>query len=157
MNNITTRTKTYLLPNFIKTKNVKHHTAIKTAYLGVKDVKPSFDKSIYLLVTDPSLFEGYSQKLTYDKDILLEYEYPNSELHDNFVNGRFSKFSDKEKNEIVSFYGLDKSHRVFQILNKSPELKKQMESELKVSLKNYELGEKVNYEKECYDIDLSRD
>jgi hypothetical protein len=157
MNNLTTRTKTYLLPNFVISNKIINRKSIKTAYLGVKGVKQTFIKSIYLLVDDPSLFEGYEQKLVYDKDVLLEYEYTNSKLHDNFINGRFSEFTNREKSEIISFYGLDDDHRVVQILKKSPELKKQMEGELKVSLKNYELGEKLNYEKECYDIDLSRD
>lgn len=156
MNNLVTRTKTYLLPSLID-QYILNKENIESLYLGINGVKPQTRTSVFLLVKDDSKFKDYLNKFEYSKDVLLEYEFKNEDLFDSYMSGKFSEFKSKEKTRIINHYKLSTKDKVFQILYKSPILRTQMERELNMNLKNYELGEIVNFKTECYDTELSRD
>lgn len=156
MNDIKNRSKTYLLPSLAKTYNIPYNQVL-SLFLGIQGVTKELDGRVFLWVKDDKNIKGFKQKYVYDNDILLEFEYLNKDLYYKFLDGLYSKLDEKDKNEIINYFNLPNNHKVVQILYKSPFLQKQMEKELKVSLKNYELGEKINYVEEFYNPELSRD
>jgi len=156
MNNEKTRSKTYLLPSLVHQYNL-NTTEIKGLFLGIDTVTKNTNNSVYLWVNKDDEFKNYIAKYTYDKDILLEYEFKDKVLFNKFIGGKYSEFSDLKKQKIIEFYNLKNNHKVSQVLYKSPTLRLEMERKLKMSLKGYELGEKINYAEECYNPELSRD
>lgn len=156
MNDINNRSKTYLLPSLAKVYNIPYNQVF-SLFLGITGKTKELDGTVYLWVKNDENIEGYTQKHVYDNDILLEYKYPNKDVYTKILDGKYSKLNESDKTEIINYFNLPNNHKVVQILYKSPFLQKQMEEELKVSLKSYELGEKIDYVKEFYNPELSRD
>ena len=52
----------------------------------------------------------------------------------------------------MKFYNLKQSDKIVKILYKHPSLRAELEDKLKVDLKGYELGEKINLLNEIYKI-----
>lgn len=156
MNEILTRTRTYLLPSLVKSYNIPEDKCV-SLFLGIKGEKNDM-QNVYLWVKDDKNISGFKNKYVFGDDILLEFEYKNKQLYDKIISGQFSKISSKDKVDILNYFNLTNSHKVAQILNKSKMLKKKLEHELNVEIDDeLELGEAFEYEKELYNPELSRD
>lgn len=90
-----------------------------------------------------------TSKLGFDCFIM---DIPDEYLNDIelFVQGKYSKLSDKLKTNIKTFYNLNKRSRVFQVLDRDKELVKEMEKIYGCSFKGIDLEEKPNQVEEIW-------
>lgn len=156
MNKKLTRTRTYLLPSLAKSYSLPYDNCI-SLFLGIKGKKNEIG-NVYLWVENDKKVSGFTDKYVFGDDILLKFEYKNKELYNKVLSGQFSKISNSDKLDILNYFNLNNSHKVAQILNKSKILKNKLERDLNVKIDDeLELGEALEYERELYNPELSRD
>lgn len=148
----------FLLPLF----NIKNTNAVVNTYLG--NNKTAFDNKLYIL-TEVSSNELESNIYLVDRynteDGMFMYELKIPEHFENdynhFLNGKYSKFSEKAKDIIItkvarSSAKVAKDTVVHSILYKTEKRKKQLETDLDVKLPaDAELASIFNINTEVYD------
>lgn len=158
-----TRTTTFLLPLLNKSKQeLKTDSYFVNAFIS--------DDHEYLCLlyryTGTNLYKLFEEKILKEKLCVKHVEYDKyhvmylfkipSEFRkdvEHFLEGKYSKFSDTLKRQILKFYGGTKENAVSQIVNKSSQLKKLIEKDLKLTLPDdIELASKPILEQEIYKI-----
>lgn len=161
------KTTTFLLPLLNKSKQeLKTDSYFVNAFIS--------DNHEYLCLlyryTGTNLYKLFEEKILkerlcvkhieYDKyHVMYLFKIPSEFRKDveHFLEGKYSKFSDTLKKQILKFYGGAKENAISQIVNKSPELKKLIEKDLKLILPdNIELASKPIIEQEIYTINNER-
>lgn len=139
-----TKTSTFLLPVLNRSKlQLRYDTYFSNAFLDA-DLK-----HICLLYrfTGTELYEDFEQSIMSEKLFSKKIGYdPYHSLYifrlpeefetdiKHFLDGKYSKFSDKLKDMIFRFYGSNNDTIVCQVINKAPKLKELIEKDLGVEL-----------------------
>jgi hypothetical protein len=156
-----TKTSTFLLPLLRKTKKVlKFNSYFVNAFLD------GTLEHICLLYrfTGTQLYKEFEENIMKDTLCVTHMEYdpyhvvyifkiPEEFLKDieHFKAGAYSKFSEGLKREIWKFYGQEDGGHIMNVVNKSKELKKELEKFLGTKLpKDAELASKPTMEKEIF-------
>lgn len=155
-----TKTFTYLLPELSQYVDF-NIGEIRNAYLGIKGKNSSFNGTIIIqtsVVKDLTPYQDNEYWLSsteIEDGYLIEYMYPEPQLYNFFIQGKYSKFNTEQKERIIRFFGLNKhadvGQRLWFVLNKHPKLKSQLENELGVIIGDQELGERVQFQNEIYE------
>jgi len=149
-----TRSYTYLVPVLSKTVNVRTNF-LENAYLGYMNTEP--DQNIYCLWKYPGIeYEEYLSSVSnniidHDKETIISViPFPDMNHYWKFVNGKYSEFSDENKQVILDFHGLDEGSDVWKIMYKYEGLYQLREKQLKTRIpRTQEIGELINFKKEC--------
>lgn len=168
------RSKTYLYPLLLEFFNLPDNIAHNFINCFVLDVKMLHTGCIYLLYNydvknrefikfeyELSRTDGYIKH--YDlknNNILFVLKFPEEYMYEYncYIDSEYSKYKTDAKNIILRYYKNKVSSVIYNrlngILNKSPELKIELEKRLGVSLSNEsELGEIVDVIAETIDIE----
>ena len=157
MNEKLTRSKTYLLPALVKHYNLPKQEII-SFFLGIKGEAKQTKYLVYIWVKKDEGFTDYITRLDFDKDILLAYRFPDEDLYDKIMAGKFSKLDKFQKNTIIDHFNFKKENKVVQVLYRSPYLRESLEKHIGMKLPpDVELGDIIEYENELYNPALSRD
>lgn len=161
-----TKTATYLLPMVNKYINIKQ-SYVLNVYLGDELHNRYNDlRHLYIHFKFDPTEEGikYEDYLINNPYIVGHYDVDNDtfmvifkipqeehELIELYLNGKYSAFSDEYKLDIVSFYNLKNSSKVFQVIYKDYRLRERLENELGVSIPmDCELSDLPVIEKELF-------
>ena len=159
------KTSTFLIPILNKTKlQLKIDSYFVNAYIS--------NCHTYLCLlyryTGTNLYKTFEESMITDKLCVKHIEYDRYHVMylfkipdefkkdiEHFLEGKYSKFSDTLKQQILKFYGDSKKNSVIaKIIYKSPDLKKLMEKDLNIRLEDtIELASKPILEQEIYTIE----
>lgn len=87
------------------------------------------------------------------KHLVYMFKIPEEFLKDyyTFLNGKYSQLSNKLKRNIKKFWGINSNSRLYKVLEKSEELRQQIEEELVCTIPaSAELSSKPNFKEETY-------
>lgn len=109
----------------------------------------SFRKMEMMFVDHPQ----YTLKCDNEEFVLFQFRIPDEFLNDVnlFLTGKYSKFTNKLKEQIIKFHRFLPGHRVSQTLYKKKELKVFWEKELAMRLDDCELESKPIIKEELYE------
>ena len=152
--------KTYTKPYFTGINNYSNFGYLCNAY--IKDNKflnlqyrwcsnTPFKEMETILINHPQ----YVIKMDDNEFVIFQFRIPDEHLEDVnlFLSGKYSKFTDKLKKQIMSFHQLMAKHRIVQTLYKQDGLRKFWEKELGISLNDEtELDSKCIIKEELWKI-----
>lgn len=148
---IKNKTYTYLFPELAKKIKIPEKY-IKGVFLGIKGVSRFLEGNIFVWLSSqtPIINKNYVKNHTVGDGRIVEYVHPNKDTYDKIVKGQYSEIDKEAKKTIIKYHNCTNKDKLYQVLYKSPVLRKKMELDLKVDLKGYELGEKINPNKEIF-------
>lgn len=148
---IKNKTYTYLFPELANKIKIPEKY-IKGVFLGIKNVSRFLNGNIFVWVSSqtPTVNKNYVQNHTVGEERIIEYVHPNKDTYEKITKGQYSEIDKSSKKVIINYHNCTSKDKLYQVLHKSPVLRKKMELELKVDLKGYELGEKMNPNKEIF-------
>lgn len=143
------KTATYLLPLINKYININRDYLVNV-YLGdelhnrFNDLKHLYIRFKFIPDDEGIQYEDYLINSPYieghydvDKDTyMVVFKIPKVEqnLVDKYLEGKYSELPNDYKNDIISYYNLKQTDRVFQVLHKDHRLRKVLERQLNVSI-----------------------
>jgi len=162
------KSRTYIVPIIDKYVKINRTIFLNSYLWDINCPEYNIDsyQGIFLLFkwSSHELLKQYEDELINNKYIKCHYdvdeehfmvycEFPNEVLEDclKIIQGQFSKISDVNKVNILKFWNYTKESKLYGILYKDPKLKKQMENELNVKLRDGdELGSIFDEIKEVF-------
>lgn len=117
---------------------------------------------LFLVFEWSEVYENYLLK--HEKDILLHEDLDDNLIlvfiklkeeyipeYEKILEGKYSNLLSETKKIILNYHCVGANSKLYKVLNKSKDLKNQIESELNVKLSNsQELGEIINLKKEIF-------
>lgn len=152
-----TRSYTYLLPGLVDETSVSKEQ-LNNLWLGIENVNSTFDGNVYCEYGDCNIEINksdsyYITNYIIDNKFFVCYKYPDIIIYENFVNSYYSRLPDVYKKRILDYHKLSFSSQQALILYKTKILKEKIEKDLGVKLDlSVELGEEIQFEKECYKL-----
>lgn len=140
------KSKTYIIPYINDFIPIKFTSLLVNSYLFYKKeykicllYKFSGKKGFTDYESELMANEYFIEAVDVDKDhVLYVFEVPDElyEIIDMFLEGKYSYLPNKNivKDFLIDHFKLTKNHRIFHILDRSPELKEELEKELAVKI-----------------------
>jgi hypothetical protein len=151
----------YFLNAYIEDKGHRHEYKRPIFVLfGVKDFKDKEWQKVYVaLVKSPNYIDDYDCGIQDDKNlVMMVFQVPDEFEMDlyKFKRGRYSMFSEKYKDKFPKFVGDDegvgKESIIWQVINKTEALKRQIEEEFGMDEGELDLPTDGVVAKEIWDI-----